>query len=88
MELLVPHRAASSQELTVLKVPGAALSTPLGQAQRNPCPGLSSCGCLSPESRGRHPDLHPAPTPSSLSAGPSLTPQATSSHSRASLSSR
>lgn len=43
MELLVPHRAASSQELTVLKVPDAAVSTPLGQAQRNPCPGLSCC---------------------------------------------
>lgn len=52
MELLVPHRAASSQELTVLRVPEAALSTPLGQAQRNPCAGLSSCGWLSPESRG------------------------------------
>lgn len=60
-ELVVPHRAASSQELTVLGVPDAALSTPLGQAQRNPCAGLSSCGWLSPESRGRNPALHPAP---------------------------
>lgn len=44
VELPVPHRAASSQELTVLGVPDATLSTPLGQAQRNPCAGLSSCG--------------------------------------------
>lgn len=38
MELTVPHRAASSQKLAVLKVPGGTWSTLLGQAQRNPCP--------------------------------------------------
>lgn len=87
VELLLPHRAASSQEPTVLRVPDAALSTSLGQGQRNPCAGLSCCGWLSPESRGGALPLT-LPTPSSLCAVPSLTPQATSSHSRASLSSR
>lgn len=43
MELTVSHRAASSQELTVLTVPDGTRSTPLGQAQRNPYPRLSSC---------------------------------------------
>ena len=34
----MPHGAASSRELAVLKVPDGTLSTPLGQAQRNPYP--------------------------------------------------
>lgn len=36
VELAVPHGDAFSQELAVLKVPDGTLSTPLGQAQRNP----------------------------------------------------
>lgn len=38
--------------------------------------------------RERYPNLHSPPMASSLFAGPSLTPQATSSRSRASLSGR
>lgn len=38
MELTVPHGAAFSQELAVLKVPDGTSPTPLGQAQRNPYP--------------------------------------------------
>lgn len=83
MELAVSHGAVSS----LLEAPDGTLSTSWARHKEIPVPGLR---CRSPDLDSEA-ELSPASSParaSSLTAGPSLIPQVTSSHSRASLSGR